>query len=32
MSNTMKSIAVIMYFSGNRPPPTGWGVGSMPHS
>src|ERR671938_373200 len=32
MSKTMKSIAVIMYFRGNRPPPIGCGVGSMPHS
>ena len=32
MSKTMNIIAVMKYFTGNRPPPTGWGVGSMPHS
>ena len=32
MSKTMNSIAVMKYFTGNRPPPSGCGVGSMPHS
>ena len=32
MSKMMKSIAVMKYFTGMRPPPIGCGVGSMPHS
>src|SRR5215467_10224512 len=32
MSNTMNSIATRKNLTGMRPPPTGCGVGSMPHS